>query len=225
MSETGMTMTSSFMSSLRALGDSIAVSLRTSVMLMCSSSVFGVGPSPSGMGLPALLPRIVIWIEIFEAKRPNRRHLRDVLAGLGPMEVPGIARQNDDAAGRIGLHLVAVELLAETDIENARYDRVDAVLGMPVRHQLHAAGRLDPDDVRSGLTGLADKPGEPDRRWKRRKRLPVDVFREDRSESGFARLVSSNHRCPPANPVHRGFGRRFCRRDRKAPCGLAATPP
>src|ERR1700730_1951583 len=151
-----MTMTSSFMSSLRALGDSIAVSLRTSVMLMCSSSAFprltfGVGPSPSGMGLPALLPRIVIWIEIFEAKRPNRRYLRDVLAGLGPMEVPGIAGQNDDAAGRIGLHLVAVELLAETDIENARYDRVDAVLGMSVRHQLHAAGRLDPDDVRSGL--------------------------------------------------------------------------
>jgi len=27
------------------------------------------------------------------------------------------------------------------------------------------------------------------------------------------------------NPVHRSFGRRFCRTDRTGPCGLAATPP
>ena len=27
------------------------------------------------------------------------------------------------------------------------------------------------------------------------------------------------------NPVHRGFGRKSCRTDRRVPCGLAATPP
>lgn len=27
------------------------------------------------------------------------------------------------------------------------------------------------------------------------------------------------------NPVHRWLGRRFCRTDRRGPCGLAATPP
>src|ERR1700731_1302106 len=116
-------------------GGSIPVSLRASVILMSSSSVFprltfGIGLLLSGTGLSTLLAGIVIWIEIFEAKRPNRRYLRDVLARLGPMEVPGIAGQNDDAAGRVGLDLVAVELLAETDIENAGHDRVDSVLGV-----------------------------------------------------------------------------------------------
>jgi hypothetical protein len=35
------------------------------------------------------------------------------------MEVPRIAGQNDDAAGRIRVYLVAVEPLAETDLEDA----------------------------------------------------------------------------------------------------------
>src|SRR5882757_3848079 len=104
------------------------------------------------------------------------------------MEVPGITGQNDDTAGRICLHLVAVELIAEADIEHARHDRVDTVLRVLVRHQLHAGGHLDPDDVRSGLTGLADEHGESGRGWKGRKRLPLDIFGQNRSEGGFAWL-------------------------------------
>jgi hypothetical protein len=36
------------------------------------------------------------------------------------VEVRGVARQNDDAAGRIRLHFVPVEPIAEADVENAR---------------------------------------------------------------------------------------------------------
>src|SRR5215468_4741556 len=39
------------------------------------------------------------------------------------MEVPGVAGQDDDACRLIGLHLVAVEPIAEPDIEDARHDR------------------------------------------------------------------------------------------------------
>jgi len=60
----------------------------------------------------ALAPRIVVHIDIFEAQRPDRRDLRDVISSSAPMEVRGIARQDNHAAGRIGLHLVAVELIA-----------------------------------------------------------------------------------------------------------------
>ena len=67
------------------------------------------------------------------------------------MEVGRIARKNDDAAGRIGLDLVAVELLTEADVEDARDDRVDSVLRMFVRHQLRARRRLNPDQIGAGL--------------------------------------------------------------------------
>src|SRR5271166_5923695 len=71
----------------------------------------------------------------------------------------------------------------------------------------------------------------------------------DRSKCGLPSLVRLNHRRPPyldvlvgltensavassvhvdgnaaPNPVHREFGRTFYRRDRRVPCGLAATP-
>src|SRR6516162_10394956 len=72
----------------------------------------------------ALIPGVVFRVQVFKAQRSNRGHLRDVFAGLRPMEVPGIAGQNDDAAGRISLHRVAVELLAKADIEDTRHDRV-----------------------------------------------------------------------------------------------------
>src|ERR1700722_5073718 len=71
-----------------------------------------------------LLARIVAGIQIFEAQRTNGRDLGDVLAGLCPVEVPSVAGQNDDAAGRISLQLIAVEPLTEADIENAGHHRV-----------------------------------------------------------------------------------------------------
>ena len=44
-------------------------------------------------------------------------HLR--IRRLRPVEVPRFARQNDYASGRVGLHLFAVELFAQADVENA----------------------------------------------------------------------------------------------------------
>ena len=55
--------------------------------------------------------------------------------------------QNDTATGRIRLQLIAVELIAETDVENAGHDCVDLVLRVSVRHQLHAGRHFDPDHV------------------------------------------------------------------------------
>src|SRR5207253_10293468 len=66
-----------------------------------------------------VLTRIVGGIQIFEAQRTNGRYLGDVLTGFGPVEVGRIARQNDDATGRIRLHLIAVELIAQADVEHA----------------------------------------------------------------------------------------------------------
>src|SRR5262249_25614499 len=82
----------------------------------------------------ARIPRIVLRVQVFQAKRSNRGHLRNVFASLSPMEVPGIAGQNDDAAGRISLHRVAVELLAQADIEDTRHDRIDSILRVSVWH-------------------------------------------------------------------------------------------
>jgi hypothetical protein len=42
---------------------------------------------------------IVLCIQIFKAKRPDRSDLRDVLTGSCPVEMKSIARQNDYAPG------------------------------------------------------------------------------------------------------------------------------
>src|ERR1700675_2335747 len=100
------------------------------------------------------------------------------------MEMPSLAGQNDDASGRIGFHLVAVELLAKSDVEDARHDRIDAIFRMLVRHQFRATGYLDPDDVGTGFGGMADHDRQASLRRKRREWLPLDVFRQDRTEHG-----------------------------------------
>ena len=64
-----------------------------------------------------VVSRIIFRADVFKAKRPNRRHLRDVLTGFRPVEMGCIARQNDDAAGRIRLQLIGVELIAQADVE------------------------------------------------------------------------------------------------------------
>src|SRR5262249_19774653 len=80
------------------------------------ASSFGLLRSVS---LPALFARIVGGIKIFEAERPDRRDLRDVLAGLCPMEVRRVAGQHNHTSRRKSLYLVAVEVLAQADVEDA----------------------------------------------------------------------------------------------------------
>src|SRR6478736_9761549 len=75
---------------------------------------------------------IVPGIQVFEAQRTNGRYLGDVLTGLCPVEVGRIAGQNDNAPGWIRLHFIAVEMIAQADIENAGHDCVDPVLRVPV---------------------------------------------------------------------------------------------
>src|SRR6266704_5985348 len=82
-----------------------------------------------------VLTRIVGGIQVFEAQRTNGRYLGDVLTGFRPVEVGRIAGKNDDATGWIRLHLIAVELIAQADVENAGHDGVDPVLRVSVRHQ------------------------------------------------------------------------------------------
>jgi hypothetical protein len=89
-----------------------------------------------------LVARIVLCLAVFEAERADSGHLRDVLAGFGPMEVPGVARQDDQAAGWMRLQFFGVEAIAQADIEDAGDDGIDAVLGMAMRHELHPDGTL-----------------------------------------------------------------------------------
>src|SRR5712675_2246805 len=134
-----------------------------------------------------------MWIVIFKAEWSDRRHLRDVFAGLRPMEMPGFARKNDDASRRIGLHLVTIEGLPEPDVKNARHDRVDTILWMLVRHQFRAVRHLDSDHVRTGLGGMANQDRQTSRGRERREWLPVDIFRQDHSEIGLVRLMIPGH--------------------------------
>jgi hypothetical protein len=46
-------------------------------------------------------------------------------------------------------------------------------------------GHFDPDCVRTGLRGLTHDDGQPDGRWERRERFPIDIFGQD----GFEKLL------------------------------------
>ena len=92
----------------------------------------------AGVGSRLLLQaRVVVGVVIVKAERADRRDLSNIFPRLRPMEVLGFTRQNDDAARRISLHIVAVELLAEPDIEHTRHDGVDTVLGACVALALY----------------------------------------------------------------------------------------
>ena len=106
---------------------------------------------------------IVVGIQIFKTQWTDRRNLGDVVTGFCPMKVRRVTRENNDAAGRIGLQVVAVELIAEANVENTGDDRVDTVLRVPVRHQLYAAGDFHPYHIGRSLRGLPDHDGKPDR--------------------------------------------------------------
>jgi len=105
---------------------------------------------PAGPATPSA-PRVVFRVQIFEADWPERRYMRDVLTGFRPVEMRGAAGQDDDGTRRVRLQLSGVELFAHADVEHAGHDRVDAILAVPVGHQLDARRQLDPDHVGSGL--------------------------------------------------------------------------
>ena len=84
-------------------------------------------------------------------------HLRDVIARFCPVEVRRVAGENDNAARGICLHLVPVKLIAQSDVENARHDCVDSVLGMFMRHELHARRDLHPDKIGPLLRRVANE--------------------------------------------------------------------
>src|SRR5208282_6538475 len=100
----------------------------TGLKLYCLG--FALGLSRPNRVCAILLARIVAGIQVLEAKRPNRCYLSDVFAGLCPVKVGGIARQNDDAARRIRVHHIAVELIAQADIEDSGHNCVDTILRM-----------------------------------------------------------------------------------------------
>src|SRR5579871_145092 len=107
--------------------------------------------------------------------------------------MPGLAGQHDDTTRRIGLDAVAVEALAEPDIEDTRHHRIDPVLRMLVRHQFRAAGHLHPHLIWAGLGGASDHHRKPSAGREGGKRLPVDVLGQDRSELGLIGLMIAGH--------------------------------
>src|SRR4051812_5293124 len=134
----------------------------------------------------------------FEWLRAYRHDLRDVIARFCPMEMRGVPGKDDDAAGRIRFHLVAIEFLSHADIKDAGHHRIDAVFAVPVRHDLSAGRHIHPDRVRLCLRGILHQHGEPCARWKRRVLSPDDFLGQDRLEYKFvaAHVGFADHTIP-----------------------------
>ena len=142
--------------------------------------------------------RIVFRVHVIQAERPHSGHLRDVIARLRPVEMRGITWQNDYRAGWKRLQLIGIELIAQANVEDARDDGVDPVLGMPVRHQLHTVRHVNPDGVRAFVRRFTYDDGEAHGRWERRKGLPVNVLGQDALEPLV--LADVNERSWPLKP-------------------------
>jgi hypothetical protein len=100
-----------------------------------------------------------------------------------------IARENDDGAGRIGFQVTRVEFITESDIRDAGNHRIDSILWVLVRHDLVAAGHFDSDCIRPGFGGPTHDDCQPDGRWERRERFPIDIFGQDGFENLLPELV------------------------------------
>jgi hypothetical protein len=50
-------------------------------------------------------------------------------------------------------------------------------------------GRFDPDCIRARLRGLTHDDGQPDGRWERRERFPIDILGQDGFENLLPELV------------------------------------
>src|SRR5487761_105601 len=96
-----------------------------------------------------------------------------------------VARENDHGTGRIGFQLTRVEFITQSDIKDAGNHGIDSIIWVLVRHQLLAVRRFDPDYVRARLRGLTHDDGQPDGRWERRERFPIDIF----GQNGFENLL------------------------------------
>ena len=136
----------------------------------------------------ALMARIIRRIYVIHTQRPYAGDLRDVFAGLGPVKVGCTTRQYDHTTGWIPYQPIRIELIPQANVKDARNDRIYPILGVSVRHQLHAAMYLDPDRVRSPLRGLTNNDRETHRRWECCERLPVNVFGQNRLENGLSWL-------------------------------------
>ena len=152
---------------------------------------------PGSDRLSMLLTRIVIRIQIFKAKWSDGCHLGHVFTRLRPVEMPGIAWQNDDSTRRIRLHFATLELFAQPDVEHAGHHGVDAVFRVLVRHQLPTRGQFDPDHVGAGLRELTNEDGETDSGLKGGKRLSLYALERNRFAGGLAGLVCANHCSAP----------------------------
>src|ERR1700722_5343088 len=137
-----------------------------------------------------LLPRIVRRIDIFHAQRSYRRNLRDVFAGLRPVEMRRVAGQNDDGSRWTRLQFVGFELVAQSDVKDAGDNGVHPIFRMPMRHELHSARHFDASDVGPRFGGMAYDHCKASRWRKRGERLPVDVFGQNCFESRFAGCFS-----------------------------------
>ena len=84
---------------------------------------------------------IILWVDVMRTHGPGAINLRDVRAGLGPVEMRRVGRQDDRAARPIGCQGSLVEMLTLADIEDTGNHRVDPILRVLMRHQLHAAPR------------------------------------------------------------------------------------
>jgi len=87
-----------------------------------------------------------------------------------------VAKENDYSAGWIGLQLTRVEFITQSDMKDSGNNGIDSILRVLVRHQFFAVWNFDPDGVRAGLGGLTDDDGEPDGRWERRERFPINIL-------------------------------------------------
>src|SRR5579863_1468569 len=81
---------------------------------------------------------IISSVFVFHAQRTDGADLRHILARLRPVEVPRVARQNDNSAGWMGLEFFGLEPIAEADIEDPGHDRINSILRVFMRHELHA---------------------------------------------------------------------------------------
>jgi hypothetical protein len=63
---------------------------------------------------------------------------------------------------------------------------------VPVGHQLLAVWHFDPDGVRAGFRGLTHDDRQPDGRWERRERFPINIFGQDSFENVLPQLMRLN---------------------------------
>src|SRR5690348_17031380 len=87
-----------------------------------------------------------------------------------------VSRQYEDAAWRICLQLLRLELVADADVEHTGDDGVDPVLRMHVRHYLGVCGDLDAHNKRARLLRITYENRKADGFGERREGPPLHVL-------------------------------------------------